>query len=87
MSIDAIIEDVTYNKDGTANLELKPRDSEHAPAGQRRLTVLNPPHGDLLASAIGLSIWGDSCSILIRDTVWAKREGYGSIRLLSKEHK
>ena len=84
MSIDAIIDDVTYNDDGTADLKLRARDPRRSSAGQKSLTVLNPPEHNFLSSAIGVAIWGNSSSILVGENLWAKRESYLSIRLLEK---
>jgi hypothetical protein len=80
VSIDARIVDVTRNADGTATLHLEAADSRRAPAGQSSLTVLNPPPH--LEAAVGTEIWGGSDKIVVgRETIWADRVGYGSIRL------
>lgn len=78
MSIDAVIERVTRNANGTATLHLGPRDGEGP--GQSRLTVLNPPPS--LEAAVGTEIWGGGESIIVgRETKWADRIGYTKIRL------
>jgi hypothetical protein len=77
MSIDARIELVTYEADGTATLHLGPRDKRNGP-GQPSLTVLNPSPG--MEVMEGMEIWGGASSIVVGETVWAERIGYTSIR-------
>lgn len=79
MSIDARIELVTYEQDGTATLWLAPRDSRDGPAGQQQLKVLNPkPHMDVLE---GMCIWGGANDIMLGYKRWADRIGYTRIKL------
>ena len=53
-------------------------------AGQRSLTIMNPPtlDADKLASMIGCAIWGNASKIMVGQTVWAERIGYTKIRLV-----
>jgi len=79
MSIDAIIQDVRYLPDGTAELDLGPANDKRAPAGQPCLKVLNPvPHLDAL---VGSHIWGGSSEIMLGTKKLAERIGYTQIRL------
>jgi hypothetical protein len=81
MAIDAKIDRVTYEPDGTATLHLVSRDGQSSP-GQKSLTVLNPkPAMEVLE---GECIWGSSSTIMYRDTHWADRESYCTIRLRSQ---
>lgn len=78
MSIDAKIELVTYEQDGTVRLHLGPRTKRDGP-GQPVLTVLNPkPRMEVLE---GMDIWGNANVIMLGDTHWADRESYTTIRL------
>lgn len=82
MAIDAKIELVTYEPDGTVTLHLGTRDGQTAP-GQSALTVLNPKPG--MEVLEGECIWGGSGFIMYRDTLWARRESYCSIRLVDRK--
>ena len=80
MSIDAVIDRVTRNADGTARLHLRPREPGGR-VGQPSLTVLNPPPN--LEAAVGTEIWGGADAIMVgRETRWADRVGYTRIRLV-----
>ncbi len=81
MAINAIIDNVSRNHDGTATLWLVAFNDD--PPGQNSLVVLNPPPH--LEAAIGTHIWGGGDSIIINETKWADRVGYGSIRLVEKK--
>jgi hypothetical protein len=85
MAIDAIINDVIWQDDGTAVLLLAPRDQRAGPAGQPQLVVLNPPR--FLEAAIGTEIWGDHFHIYVGQTKWADRVGHGAIRLRPRKDK
>lgn len=79
MAIDAVVERVTYEVDGTAILHLSDRDSQSC-RGQKQLTVINPkPH---MESVVGCCIWGNASQIMVRDKVWAKRLNYTTIELV-----
>jgi hypothetical protein len=80
MSIDAVVVDVKKKKNGTVDLILEPHDSRRAPAGQSKLTVVNPK-GDL-SGMIGVHIWGGDSSIMVKDKKIADRIGYTKIRLV-----
>jgi hypothetical protein len=79
MSIDAKIELVTYESDGTVKLHLGPRDPNDRSGGQDALTVVNPKPG--MEVMEGECIWGGANQIMYRDTLWADRLGYTRIRL------
>jgi hypothetical protein len=82
MAIDAKIELVTYETDGTVTLHLGTRDGQTSP-GQTSLTVVNPKPG--MEVLEGECIWGGSGFIMYRDRKWATREGYTAIRLLDQQ--
>lgn len=65
-------------------LLLEPRERAEV-AGQRALTLVNPPTTDpqALAGLIGIDIWGNSSSIMVGEKRWAKRIGYGRIELVA----
>lgn len=86
MAIDAVIERVDRNPDGTATLHLGPRQTQHGDScpGQSRMTILNPPPGRL-DGLIGTEVWGSSESLMIGDTKWAERVGYTRAKLIPKE--
>lgn len=79
MSIDAKIDKVTNESDGTAILHLVDRDEYHS-RGQSRLTVLNPVPG--LQHLEGECIWGNASCIMCGDVQIAVRESYTEIRLV-----
>jgi hypothetical protein len=85
MAIDAVIQDVTHNQDGTATLHLGPRQTKHGDScpGQSRMTVVNPPCG--LEAAVGTEVWGSSESVYVGDTKWADRIGYTRLRLVERK--
>ncbi len=83
MSLDAIIHAVEYPGDGTAILRL--RDPPNLLAGQRSLTVVNPPQGSLLDASIGERIRTIGNSIVIDDMLWAKRLGHVRIQLIERK--
>jgi len=79
MSIDARIERVTRESDGTAKLHLGQRDKYSTP-GQKALTVLNPANGiEMLA---GECIWGNSSTIMLGSTKIATRKSYCEIEMV-----
>jgi hypothetical protein len=80
MSINAIIIRVKRLPDGMADLELGPYSKD--PPGQKVLTVINPP--PYLESVVGTHIWGSSGSIIVGETLWAKRIGCTMIRLVGE---
>jgi hypothetical protein len=79
MSIDAVIDRVERNADGTADILLVAADPRRAPAGQTRMTVLNPP--PQFEAAVGTQIWGGANSVMVGQTHWADRIGYTRLRL------
>jgi hypothetical protein len=83
MAIDAVITAVTRNQDGTADLQLGPRDTPHGKScpGQSTLTVVNPPPG--LEAAVGTEVWGGSDFLMVGDVHWANRVGYTRARLIA----
>jgi hypothetical protein len=81
VSIDAVIQSVKREPDGTAALILVTRDPRTAPAGQSRLTVVNPP--PFLEAAVGTEVWGGCGALMVGDTEWADRIGYTRIRLIT----
>lgn len=82
MSICAEIIGSIKNDDGTVDLMLGPIGDDGP--GQKVLTVLNPPSDvETFCKAVAFQkIWGSSDTIMVRETVWAKREGYTRIRLV-----
>ncbi len=82
MSINAIIQSVERLPDGTAKICLGPYNDD--PTGQDSLIIVNPPEGRL-DGLVGVHIWGGSGTIVIGETMWAKRNGYTRIVLLDKE--
>lgn len=81
MSIDAVITDVEYEKDGTCRLDLGPRGTLNGSGGQKSLYVTNPkPNMD---ACVGTEIWGGSGSIMVGDTLWARRNSYTEIELVT----
>lgn len=68
--------------DGTVGIALGPIGDDGP--GQACLICVNPPlNVDAFRRAIlGQKIWGSADTIMVRDTVWAKREGYTRIRLV-----
>lgn len=80
MSIDAIVENVEMQPDGTCDFLLVAADDRRAPAGQRRITILNPkPRMDYF---IGEYIWGGACELMIGQVKFAERIGYTRARLV-----
>ena len=61
-------------------LHLEPSKTGGVP-GQRVLTVVNPPEGDM-SGLVGTEIWGNASEIMVGDKKWAKRIGYTRIELL-----
>lgn len=88
MSIDAVIVDVVRDDGGTATLQLGPRkDSqgkEISIAGQKWMTILNPPPGDL-SGMVGTEIWGNANTLMVGQTKWAERIGYVACRLVDRK--
>jgi len=82
MAINAIISGVTVKPDGSVRLALDPYDE--GPAGQKALTIVNPPAPpEILECCIGTHIWGGGSSIMVGDTKWAERLTYTRIQLVS----
>lgn len=67
-------------------LLLEPR-SQRGSAGQKALTIVNPPtiEPGKLEPLVGMEIWGDSASVMIGTRRWAKRIGYTQIELLERQ--
>lgn len=63
-------------------LHLEAREPGGLP-GQRVLTVVNPPEGDM-SGLVGTEIWGNASEIMVGDTKWAKRIGYTRIELINE---
>lgn len=82
MSICAEIIGSVCNDDGTVDLLIGPIGDDGP--GQKTLTVLNPPDDrETFCKAVAFQkIWGSANTIMVRETVWAKREGYTRIRLV-----
>lgn len=78
MSIDAIVQTVIRNADGSGELQLVPRDNRVAPAGQRSLGFDRSPRDVTVLE--GLEIWGGVNSILHGETEIADRIGYTMIK-------
>lgn len=81
MSIDAKVETVIHNEDGSGELRLvdRPATKDGVPgiAGQRTLCYTTAPHE--VTALNGLNIWGGSSSIMLGEIEIAKREGYTRI--------
>lgn len=67
-------------------LQLSPREKGGL-AGQRVLTITNPPTLDpeKLAGMVGTEIWGGAGEIMVGQTKWANRIGYTQIELIGEE--
>ena len=81
MSIDARVERVAYEPDGTVTLHLVDRDSKSC-RGQSQLTVVNPQPG--MDAMEGVCIWGNASKLYVRDTLFANRVSYTTIELVGK---
>ena len=84
MSIDAVIEAVERNDDGTADIVLgsrKTRDGDSC-SGQSRMTVENPPPG--FEACVGTKVWGGGETLMVGDTKWADRIGYTRLKLVPR---
>ncbi len=86
MSIDARVEAVICNEDGSGYLKLidrparRPGDTPGI-AGQNRLYFDASPHD--VTALNGLDIWGGADSLVVgRELVFARREGYTKIRFI-----
>ncbi len=82
MSIDGVIHSAEATDDGL-RIYLRPREKGGV-AGQRSLCITNWPAGANPSGLIGTEIWGGSCEIMVGDTLWAERRGYGQIILVHK---
>lgn len=80
MSIDAIVVDVQTQTDGTCEFILKAADIRRAPAGQRRITIVNPK--PCMEYFIGEHIWGGASELMIGQVKFADRIGYTRARLV-----
>ena len=83
MSIDAKVVSVVRNSDGTATMELVARQPKSGPAGQKLMTIVNPPAGDL-SGIVGTEIWSGASSLMVGDTKFANRVGYTRCELVPK---
>ncbi len=81
MSIDARVETVLHNEDGSGELVLVDRPARPGgypgTAGQPRLTFTSAPHE--VTALNGLDVWGGSSSLMLGDIEIARREGYTRI--------
>lgn len=81
MSIDAQVDFVMHNEDGSGELRLidRPAHPGGVPgiAGQRALSFDKAPHS--VTSLNGLDVWGGSSSLMLGDIEIARREGYTKI--------
>ncbi len=81
MSIDARVETVLLNEDGSGKLKLTDRPAKHGAnpgiAGQRSLHFDKAP--EEVTALNGRDIWGGSDTIMLGDVEIAKREGYTGI--------
>lgn len=81
MSIDAKVETVIHNEDGSGELRLidRPARKDGVPgiAGQRVLCYVTAPQE--VTALNGLNIWGGSGSIMLGDVEIARRDGYTRI--------
>jgi hypothetical protein len=80
VSIDATIERLVYNEDGTAEIHLIDRGPLGC-AGQPKLVITNPPPSPGLDWCVGKDIWGGCGTIYMKSQPWADREGYTKITL------
>lgn len=80
MSIDAIVETVYHNEDGSGSLKLKARDTKSGPAGQNRLYFDKAPHD--VTALNGREIWGGAGEIMVGETKIANRIGYTQIEFV-----
>ncbi len=81
MSIDARVQSVVLNEDGSGDLILvdRPARPRQTPgiAGQRSLAFDSAP--DEVTALTGMDIWGGANSIMLGDCEIARRVGYTSI--------
>lgn len=88
MSIDAQIQAVIHNEDGSGELHLidRPARPGGVPgiAGQSTLTYENAPHE--VTALNGLNVWGGASSLMLGDVEIARRVGYTRI-VFSDEQK
>ncbi len=88
MSIDAQVETVYHNEDGSGRLKLidrpkrRPGDTPGI-AGQNCLYFETAPHE--VTALNGLNIWGGSGEIMLGEREIAKRRGYESIEFVDAE--
>lgn len=81
MSIDARIIAAELLDNGNLKIYLEPREPKGC-AGQNALTITNWPADTTAWGLIGIEIWGGSSEIMVGDTKWAERRGYGQIMLM-----
>ncbi len=88
MSIDARVQTVIHNEDGSGELKLIDRPARRQGdtpgiAGQKRLSYDSAPYE--VTALNGLDIWGNDSRIMLGDKEIAVREGYTRIRFLDSE--
>jgi|SRR6185369_3188386 len=88
MSIDARIETVIINEDGSGELRLIDRPAKRPGqnsgiAGQRSLSFSSAP--EEVTALNGLNVWGGGSSLILGDVEIARREGYTSIVFVNRE--
>lgn len=82
MSIDAKVQDIYLEKDGTGELVLSGRKSGEHP-GQTKLKYQKAPYN--IMGLKGLDIWGDSANIMLGNTKIARRLGYTRIEFINDD--
>ena len=87
MSIDARVQTVHLNEDGSGRLDLidRPARTGATPgcAGHRALSYTTAPHE--VTALNGLDIWGSANTIMLGDVEIAKRDGYTKIVFCDRE--
>lgn len=87
MSIDARVETVIHNEDGSGELRLidRPARKGGTPgvAGQRVLSYSKAPY--TVTSLNGCDVWGGSGQLILGDRKIADRQGYTHIKFVSDE--
>lgn len=76
MSIDAVVQSVYHNEDGSGQLNLRARERGGC-AGQSVLRFDSAPHD--VTCLNGCEIWGGDSGIMLGDREIAKRDGYTKI--------
>ena len=88
MSIDARVDCVYHNEDGSGRLALVNRPERHGwrpagIAGQKSLSYKSAPH--TVTSLNGCDIWGSAETIMLGDSKIADRVGYTGIEFVDDE--